>query len=259
MRRLVFVEGVSGVGKSTAVTALGEALRSLGLNTRCHWEGDPDGPLDLCWVAYLTCQEYAALLDEHPAYAGALADNVIYRGEYILLRYQVYRERLFPPALHEELHRREFCYNPANPMPLAKFTEVFLRLWQKYAASEEAGMDYGVFDASLVSHMTSDLVRNYNAPAHAIAEHINTLLVAVQPLRPLVFYLASDDVRGRLIDARRSRGESPPTEEKIAFWEKRKQLDLAVLPQLTAETHILDISNGSWDAAMRKMLACVRT
>ena len=114
--------------------------------------------------------------------------------------------------------------------------------------------DFAVFDASLVSHMTNDMMRNYNASPKEIIGHLQSLLRAVDKLNPIVFYLYSGDVRSRLIDARQNRKQAPLTNEQIAFWEKRKQLDLAVLPMLSVESIFLDISDNKWDSAVTEIL-----
>jgi len=254
MKNLIFIEGVSGVGKSAIATKLREALENRGYTVACHLEGDPDGPLDLCWVAYLTHVEYANLLLEYTEYAKDLIKNVIYDGEYVLLRYQVGRDNLYSQKLHDELHTREFCYNPVNTAPLSKFTEVFLNLWKKYLQSEELKQDFAIFDASLVSHMTSDMTRNYNASENEMVKHLVSLLQVVNSLNPIVFYLASDNVKNRLLAARKSRRQIPPTDEQLSFWEKRKQMDMRVLKRLPVESYILDISNGDWDSALDSIL-----
>ena len=255
MKNIIFIEGVSGVGKSVTVQKLGERLSGLGYSVRCHFEGDPDGPLDLCWVAYLTVSEYENLLTSYPEFAAAFSENIIYQGGYILLRYQIGRTPLYPQEIYDELHKREFCYNPANTVPLIKFTEVFLNLWRQYAVSDEINCDYAVFDASLVSHMTSDMMRNYNASTAEMVNHLETLLQAINFLNPIVFYLSSENVRERLTKARQSRGQTPLKDRGVEFWEKRKQLDLTVLPKISVESHILDISAGNWDETIDKIAA----
>jgi len=62
MKNIIFIEGVSGVGKSTTVTLLSKKLRDTGYLVSRHLEGDPDSPLDLCWASYLTKSEYDTLL-----------------------------------------------------------------------------------------------------------------------------------------------------------------------------------------------------
>ena len=254
MKKIVFIEGVSGVGKSTTVQILSEKLRNNGYSVKYHLEGDPDSPLDLCWAAYLTIPEYEELILKYPSYADEFTANTIYKSNYILLRYQVRQDILYSQEIRDELHKREFCYNPANKVPLTRFTEVFSDLWKYYADNIENDCDYEIFDASLVSHMTSDMVRNYNASDAELIYHLETLIKSINHLRPVIFYLSSDNVLERLINARISRGQIPLSEDKIQFWETRKEKDLSVLPNLSIESHIIDISNESWDCGILKML-----
>lgn len=257
MKNIIFIEGISGVGKSTTVSALGEKLRNLGYSVKCHFEGDPDSPLDLCWAAYLTKSEYENLLITYPIFADELADNIIFQGEYIMLRYQIGRTKLYSSELHDELHKHEFCYNPTNIAPLSKFTEVFLNLWQRFAKSDENKLDFEIFDASLVSHMTSDMVRNYSASKVDMVKHLEALLETINHLNPIVFYLSSYNERERLIKARQSRDQTTLTNEQISFWEKRKQIDLPILTRLSVEAHIMDISNDNWDSIISEIVSRV--
>ena len=168
-----------------------------------------------------------------------------------------YKINLYSSELHDELHNREFCYNSTNIAPLSKFTEVFSNLWQRFAESDEVKCDYTIFDASLVSHMTSDMLRNYNASEDEMAKHLEVLLQTVQSLNPIVFYLSSKNVCERLIKARQSRGQTSPTDEHIRFLEKREQIDLPVLARLAVESHIMDITNGNWDSVIDEIVSRV--
>src|SRR5690554_1206226 len=114
MKNIIFIEGVSGVGKSTTVYELNERLHTLGYSVGYHVEGDPYSPLDLCWAAYLTIPEYERLLTSYPMFADELSENIIFKSDYILLRYQSGRVGLYSQGLNDELHKREFCYNSTN-------------------------------------------------------------------------------------------------------------------------------------------------
>jgi Cdc6-like AAA superfamily ATPase len=257
MNNIVFIEGVSGVGKSTVVKLLSEKLRNLGYAVSFHLEGDPDSPLDICWAAYLTIMEYDDLLISYPSLADKLSENVIFQGDYILLRYQVGRTALYSSELNDKLHQKEFCYNPANTVPQSKFTEVFLNLWKRFASSKEVNLDYVIFDASLVSHMTNDLIRDYNASTDEIVIHLEELLKTIDHLNPLVFYLSSQNVSERLTKAKQSRNQTPPTTEQIKFWEKRKETDVPVLSKLSVKSYIMDISNENWDSVISEIVALI--
>lgn len=217
MKNIIFIEGVSGVGKSTTVYNLGKELRRLGYSVNCHVERDPYSPLDLCGAAYLTMPEYEKLLVENPTFANELSRNIIYKDDYVLLRYQFERTPLYSPELHGELHKREFCYNPTNTSPISKFTEVFTNLWKQFANSEDTKNDFAIFDASLVGHITNDLTRNYNATKDELVDHMETLLQIIRLINPIVFYLSSNNVVERLIKARSSRRETPPDDGRIEF------------------------------------------
>jgi len=46
MNKIIFIEGVSGVGKTTTTSLLAGKLQSMGFKVNCHLEGDNDNPLD---------------------------------------------------------------------------------------------------------------------------------------------------------------------------------------------------------------------
>ena len=260
MTRAVFVEGVSGIGKSTTVRKLRDALRSRGHRAECYAEGDPNHPLDLCWVAYLDAPDYEKMLEEYPSSSDALHENVVYRGDYVLLRYQTGQTPLFSGELDGALRAREFCYNPGHDVvPLKRFTEVFVRMWEQFAQGQGGNCDYAIFDASLVTHMTNDLVRNYGASDDELVGHLEDLLRAIRGLNPVIFYLSSADVRERLIRARKSRGQSRPDDAKIAYWEGRKRKDLSILPRLSAKYRIIRIENDDWDSVLPAILSEIAT
>ena len=253
--KIIFLEGVSGVGKSTTVDQLGKILHEQGYATRGYLEGDPESPLDLCWVAYLTNEAFEDLLSANPLCADALSKNSICRDDYVLLRYQVGSAGLYSTALNATLREHEFCYRPSNCPPFAQFKAVFHDQWAQFAANAGENWDYLIFDGSLIGHMASDMLRNYRATVEEMAAFLETLVQTIRHFQPIVFYLSSSDVGGRLQKARHSRGQSPATCESIEFWCKREQVDRQILRGLSVESHILDISDGQWDEAISTIVA----
>ena len=254
MKKIVFIEGVSGVGKTTAVKILERQLRHRDYKVKAHFEGDADSPLDLCWTAYLTPMEYQEMLSHNPDWKIQFNNNTIYRGDYFLVRYRVDRIPLYTDEIDQYLHSKEFCFNPKNVLPLSVFTAVFCDLWTDYKNVCAEDLDYELFDASLVSHMTNDLVRNYNASQPELVGHLNALLEIIKGFEPMVFYLYSDDVSRRVAEARNSRGQTPLTETQVQFWEMRMRLDMQVLPDIQAEVHYVDISQKNWNEALADII-----
>lgn len=253
MKHLVFIEGVSGVGKSTAVGRLAERLRKAGYQVAAHYEGDADSPLDLCWMAYLTPEEYAAVLSQYPAERELLETHTCYAGAYYLVRYRTERVPLYSEGLDRYMHSKEFCFREGNDLPLSVFTEVFCGLWRRYLRDCPAELDYEIFDASLVSHMTNDLMRGYHASPEVLAEHLSTLLEIIAEKHPVIFYLYTNDVSKRVRSARVSRNQPPLTAEKLQFWEERMRMDLRVLPKLQTSIYYVDVSQGNWMQALETM------
>ena len=196
MNKLIFIEGVSGVGKTTIATSLNNRLRDSGNTCVCHLEGDRENPLD--------------------PFGGT-----------------------YPPA-----------------MPLSSFVETYDDCWQLFMKNQFQHDPQIIFDGTLLHHQINDLIRIYNAPDEFIVGHLTNLLRIVAPMKPVVFYLSSDDVGQQLRHARKSRGQSIATKEQIAFWENKKRIDLFVLERLSTKSHILNIDYG-WDAALETMTKCV--
>ena len=184
MNNIIFIEGVSGVGKTTTTTLLCNKLRDMGYKVSCCLEGDCENPLDP------------------------------FKGTY-------------PPA-----------------MPLLLFSETYLQCWQNFVKNQLEKDFILILDGTLFHHQINDLLREYNAPDDVITNHLTNLVYIIQQFKPLVFYLSSNNVGQCLRQARKSRNQSVPTDEKIAYWENRKRVDLYVLDRLSVESHILNIDYG---------------
>ncbi|MDD4494281.1 MAG: methyltransferase domain-containing protein [Eubacteriales bacterium] len=250
MKNLIFIEGVSGVGKSTTTPKLCKQLLDKGYSAAYYLEGDVQSPIDSFWNAFLTKTEYENIRHTYPEYMDELSENSIVFSDQVLVQYQDFMRRYYSPELYEYLKEHEFCYNPANPLPLEKYTKVFSDLWRRFAESEQKGNHYIILDGSFLHHQINDLIRNYNVSEGDIINHLSELLQTVQSLNPIVFYFASQDVGERLSKAWDNRKKSAPTDEDIAYWKNRKEMDLRILLKLPVEAYILDISNEDWDSAL---------
>jgi thymidylate kinase len=112
MKNIIFIEGVSGVGKTTTVTLLAKKLQDLGYSVSYHLEGEPDSPLDLCWVAYMSKSEYEIILNTYTDFTKKLSSNITSIGDDIILHYKVGETKLYSLELYNVLSKHEFCYKP---------------------------------------------------------------------------------------------------------------------------------------------------
>ena len=186
MNHLVFIEGVSGVGKTTTTPQVAEQLQRMGYKVRHYAEGANDNPLDPFGGVY-----------------------------------------------------------PPDRLPITAYCETYMQCWQTFMKAT-LEHDMIIVDGTLLHHQINDLIRAYDAPNEVIADYLADLLRIIQPLHPVIFYLSSHHVGQRLIQARKSRGQSVPTRERITFWEHRKSVDLFVLDRLPVESHRLEVDKG-WD------------
>ena len=187
---LAFIEGVSGVGKTTTATALHDNLCAKGYEVKCYLEGASYNPLD-------------------PFNGG------------------------FPPT-----------------MSLSSFSQIYMQRWKDFSKNKTDNVI--ILDGTFFHHQINDLLHFYNASDDVVTNHLSKLACVIQPFRPVIFYLSSEDVGQRLRKARESRKQSIATDEKIAFWENRKRVDLHVLDRLSIEAYILNVDDG-WDTVVETM------
>lgn len=75
MKKLVFIEGVSGVGKSTLTQKARNKLREMGFSVDYYLEFDSTNPIDFYCVAYFKQNEYSDLLVKYKEFASAIMNN----------------------------------------------------------------------------------------------------------------------------------------------------------------------------------------
>lgn len=251
--KLIFIEGVPGVGKSTAAKNLCNKLKSAGYKAVRFLEAETNNPIDLYWYAYLTKAEYEELLALNNGIAGTVTVNSVIEKDYVLVRYQDFDKRYFTPEVYNYLKKREVCYKAERPVPFNIFTQIFIDRWHAFLSGDNINCDFAIFDGTFMAHQLNDMIRNYRTDDEAVLRHLETILQIINIFSPVIFYLESQDIWERLRAANISRGQSIPPKEQTAFWENRKRLDLLALDKLPLKSYRFDISSGNWDEATDKM------
>jgi len=254
MKKIVFIEGISGVGKSTVTQKLCNKLREMGFSTDCFLEFDCENPIDFYSTAYFTEDEYKSLLEMHSESLDMLQHNTIVVKGIRLIRYYNKTVPLFSESLLSILREHEFCWKPTNLVAFFEYSRVYKLIWEQFSRNTVDRPDYLLFDGSLLHHPLNDMMRNYHITSDQAAIHINSLIKTVEAFSAQMIYLSVDNIAKRLQKARISRDELPPSEEQIQFWEKRKQMDMSVMQKLMVPYDIFDVSNENWDCLINMMV-----
>lgn len=255
MPEIIFIEGVSGVGKSTMCAYIKKRLENYYYRVRAYPEFDFTNPIDFYCTAYLRPDEYGYILKEYPDQKDAVLRYTHPAGDARLVRYYDEDTPLFDGELLSYLSEREFCYDPKNPVPLEAYSLAYRNVWTRFEETLPDQYDFLIFDGSLIHHPVNDMIRNYDVSQEQAKHHVKMLLDILKNRRTYLFYMETDDLPAYLERAHKERGQKKPTEEEIAFWKKRYEYDLAVLSELDTEKHVLKVSDCNWDKAEEKILS----
>ena len=254
MPKILFIEGVSGVGKSTLVSRLTERLRGQGYSVQSWVEFDFTNPIDFYCTAVVSSEEYEDLCSRYPDSVEALRRYTVAADDIKLVRYYNEDTPLFEQPLLSELWDREFCYEPKNPVPLSDYTRIYQAVWRQYFFTLRQETYYLIFDGSLLHHPINDMMRNYHADKEQILCHIRQLLSAMGHVEKTIYYLRTDDIAEQLARAHADRGQNPPSAEEVDFWRQRYENDLLVLHSIDEEYKILDVSHNGWNEALEMII-----
>ncbi len=257
MSKLVFVEGVSGVGKSTAVSWLSDKLTHLGYCVRTYLEGDSTNPIDFYSTACLSVNQYRLLCNKYTVYMGIIKENTVAVNDIRLIRYYSGKSPLFPEPLFSELMNNEFCYHPKNVMPIEKYTSIYASVWDKFQMNMDEKYDFILFDGSLLHHPINDLINNYQISPKQAVSFVSSLLLSITSTEKYVFYLKTNDIKRQLCFAEKARCKPAPKDESIAFWNTRYVFDMAVLNAIADDCRVLkifDVSDKGWQSALNMIL-----
>lgn len=255
MTKMIFIEGVSGVGKSTMVQALQNRLRAFGYTVKSYLEFDFANPIDFYGTAYVPNEQYENLCQNHREERSQIRRYSVSAGAATLVRYSDGDTPLFSEGLMGTLREMEFSYRPVRPIPLAAYSKAFEAVWEDFDRSYDRSVDFYIFDGSLLHHPLNDLIRNYDASKAQAAAHVKLLLGCLKDAHTGVFYLFVEDVAGQLRLARQNRRQPPPDPAAVAFWEKRRDYDAYVLQHAVSACQMLNVTKDGYEAVMEQIAA----
>lgn len=256
--KLILVEGLCGMGKSTLAELLHRNIENQGVPSSFYDEGAYGHPASLNWHAFFRNDEYKELLDRYPNLNNEISVRTIQDGENRLIPYRGVKEFTELNTLYSELEAHELCWTDSPRASLSEFTYLIQRQWARFAQQVITSEKVYVLEAVFFQHQIHDLLRNYQAADRQIKEHIHGIADQIAVLNPVLIYLTQPNVREQQtwISSIRSKPQLA-TEQNIMFMENRSRIELELLSTLSFPTYTIENENLDWEDVFNKMVSAI--
>lgn len=253
--KLILFEGIPGSGKTTTSQLLHTYFEEKGTASAVFVEGS-EHPIDLPFYAYLTMNEFKELLSKYPQQADWLEHHSVTEDEYVLAPYQSPEPEPRDDTLLKDLRAKEFCYSDRPVVPFDTFKQVFCRRFEKFAAAAMKQERVTIFESVLFQHQIHDIHRLYpEASGREIIDYLAILAEILRPLNPVLFYMSQRSVQESLEHTAQIRSKPKwAAEETIAYYIRRKTLELDALKVLPIDSVVIDNTDRDWDKMMATIL-----
>lgn len=255
---LIILEGIPGSGKTTTSQLLHEYFLESEINSHIFIEGS-EHPIDLPFFAYLSLEEYDFLLLKYEKQAEWLEQNSIIEEDYVLSPYKIPEPYPKDDALIEYLASKEFCYSRKPIVSFDIFKKVFCRRFEKYVNEMVTESKVTIFESVLLQHQIHDINRLYpEVNESEIIEYLVMLANILKPLSPVLFYISQNNVRESLKHTAFIRNKPKwSSEDTIAYYEKRKALELEAIKSFNINSIILDNTDYNWNKMFHNILQTI--
>lgn len=270
--RLILIEGVPGSGKTTLARDVRDLLARDGVATRLVLEGDLTHPADFEMVAHYRRANFDALLDRHPAARRTLQARVEVVGDDCFVPYRLIASQ-HPQALGDDLLAELAAHDVYETPTPHTYCRLARERWARFVAVARRAPEIVILESCFLQNPLTVLLAKHNLEPEAATRHLRDLAAIVHPLTPVLVYLWQNDTRATLERAARERpaewlnfvigyvtgqawGRATGLggfDGMVAFYEMRKMVELAALPQLGLTT--LSVDNVDQSAGLAAVAA----
>ncbi len=246
--RNIFVEGIQGSGKSTLVNNISKATPGINI---CR-EGDYC-PVDLAWCAYMSHEEYEAMLERYSDIREDIVKNTVKEQEHYIVSYTKIITDI--PGFHKDLENYE-VFNGRKTFPELK--EIIFSRYKNFT-----GQRY-LFECAFFQNIMEDLILFHMLSDEEIMDFYRELFAKVDRERFLMLYLYADNLEENIEVIRKERSDEAGNElwyqmmlqylatspygakngcstfqDLIKHLEHRQQLELAVIRGVLGENAVV--------------------
>jgi hypothetical protein len=246
--KLIIFEGIPGSGKTTTSQLLHKHILQNGKNSNIYIEGC-EHPIDLPFYAYLSLSEYDDIIYKYRGQAEWMKQNSIIEDDYVLSPYKTPEPHPRDEMLIEYLSSREFCYSSKPIVSFDTFKKVFYKRFERYVAKMITENVITIFESVLLQHQIHDINRLYpHIKENEIIEYLINITNILSPLNPVLFYISQDNVKESMKHTALIRSKPRwSAEETIAYYEKRKSLELEAMEDFPFNSVVLDNTDYDWN------------
>ena len=230
--RLILVEGIPGVGKTTTARKIKAKLIEEGKDVILYEEG-MSHPADMAWNACLKEDEYNDFIKKCSEMWEGSKKSI--SKEELISRIQrqtriednnvilAYTRIDFPEDCYwnliGDIASKEICDGRKS---LDEFRDIHLRRWSKFAEQALLNDNIYIFECAFLQNHIFELLGVYEKSDEEIYLYLKSLLETVESLSPSIVYIEPSSVEDIIIQAANERkspeGSGPDWIDEVANW-----------------------------------------
>lgn len=230
--RLILVEGIPGVGKTTTARKIKAKLIEEGKDVILYEEG-MSHPADMAWNACLKEEEYNDFIKKCSKMWEVSKKSI--SKEELISRIQrqtriednnvilAYTKIDFPEDCYwnliGDIASKEICDGRKS---LDEFRDIHLKRWSKFAEQALLNDNIYIFECAFLQNHIFELLGVYEKSDEEIYLYLKSLLETVKSLSPSIVYIEPSSVEDIIIQAANERkspeGSGPDWIDEVANW-----------------------------------------
>ena len=191
--RLILVEGIPGVGKTTIAKHIKNHLDEKNIKSKLYLEGNLEHPADYESVACLDEKVFKDLINKYDINEEIISEyitreNTDYFINYgMILKNKIYNDN--KPFL------KALMSNDVYSLPIQKYIRVTKDKWKRFVKTSENESCVYILECCFMQNPLTTMLAYHNQSEDVIKNHINNLSRIIDPLNPLMIFLEPKEIK----------------------------------------------------------------